>query len=66
MIPEHRSYCEVFAGGGWVFFRAEELVAFLNPISTENKEEEKIQTKMRIMAIEALKAEGELPLDFEA
>ncbi len=23
MIPEHRSYCEVFAGAGWVFFRKE-------------------------------------------
>ena len=23
MIPEHRAYCEVFAGGGWVFFRKE-------------------------------------------
>lgn len=21
MIPEHRAYCEVFAGAGWVFFR---------------------------------------------
>lgn len=23
MIPEHRAYCEVFAGAGWVFFRKE-------------------------------------------
>ncbi len=21
MIPQHKTYCEVFAGGGWVFFR---------------------------------------------
>ena len=21
MIPEHKMYCEVFAGGAWVFFR---------------------------------------------
>ncbi len=24
MIPEHRSYCEVFAGAAWVFFRKEQ------------------------------------------
>ena len=23
MIPEHRAYCEVFAGAAWVFFRKE-------------------------------------------
>lgn len=23
LIPDHKTYCEVFAGGGWVFFRKE-------------------------------------------
>jgi DNA adenine methylase len=50
MIPEHHTYCEVFAGAGWVFFRKEpsryevindldgELVAFFRVIQNHLEE----------------------------
>ena len=36
MIPEHKTYCEVFAGGCWVFFRKEESkVEVINDLDSQ-------------------------------
>lgn len=36
MIPEHKTYCEVFTGAGWIFFRKEESkYEVLNDLDSE-------------------------------
>lgn len=35
-IPSHKCYCEVFAGGAWIFFKKEESkVEVLNDINRD-------------------------------